>query len=359
MTDRVDEDVELERVHCFDQQTGEKVWSHEYRATYESVSYPAGPRASVLVADGRAYTLGTVGHLFCFDAAKGDIVWSHDLRTTYSIDMPIWGIAASPVLEQGLLIVPVAGKDGAYLVAFDAKTGKERWKALDDRGNYAAPLVIDQAGRRVVVCWTGDRVIGVAPEDGELLWEHAHKANKMPLGVATPVLHGDKLFLTGFYDGSLCLRIDPDKLEVEELWRRRGQNERSTDALHSIIGTPLILDDHIYGVDSYGELRCLKLSDGDRVWEDDTAVPRSRWSTIHMVQNGDVTWMFNERGDLIRATLSPTGFEELARTHLLEPTSKQLDRGVCWSHPAFADRHVFLRNDEELVCYDLSADQGD
>jgi outer membrane protein assembly factor BamB len=179
----------------------------------------------------------------------------------------------------------------------------------------------------------------------------------MPLGVASPVLYEDMLFLSGFYDGSLLLRVDPDELRVEELWRRRGANERRTDSLHTIISTPLVRGGHVYGVDSYGEFRCLDLKDGERVWEDRTAVPRARWATIHFVQNGERTWMFNDRGELILAELSPGGFRELDRTFLIRPTRGQLNRrdGVAWSHPAFAYRHVFARNDEELVCADLSA----
>jgi hypothetical protein len=179
----------------------------------------------------------------------------------------------------------------------------------------------------------------------------------MPLGVAAPVLAGDLLFITGFYDGSLLLRLDQEQPRVEEVWKRRGQNVLRTDALHCIISTPLVLGDYIYGVDSYGQLRCLRLDNGERVWEDLTAVPKARWSTIHFIQNRDITWMFNERGELMIARLSPQGFEELSRASLIEPTRGQLNQrdGVCWSHPAFSGRHVFARNDKELVCADLSA----
>jgi outer membrane protein assembly factor BamB len=144
---------------------------------------------------------------------------------------------------------------------------------------------------------------------------------------------------------------------VEKVWERRGQNERSTDALHSIISTPIILGEHIYGVDSYGELRCLDAKTGERVWESDKAVPRARWATIHFVKNGDRVWMFNERGELIISRLSPQGYEEISRAHLIKPTMGQLPErgGVCWSHPAFAGGHVFARNDEELVCASLKA----
>lgn len=357
VTDRLDEPKEIERVHCFEWETGTRIWTHQYDCPYQRVSYKAGPRCSVLVADGFAYSLGTMGHLFCFDAVTGSVVWSEDLDAKYDIRMPIWGIAASPIIEDGLLIVPACGKQ-ALLVAFDAKSGEEKWHALRDRGNYSAPIVVDHCGRRVLVIWTGDRVVGVDPQAGKELWEHPFKSKNMPLGVASPVLHDDKIYLTGFYDGSLMLRLDPDKLAVHEVWRQRGRNERSTQALHSIISTPVLRGEHIYGVDSYGEFRCLKMADGERVWEDLSAVPRARWATIHFVQQDDRTWMFNERGELILARLSPQGFEELDRGKLIDPTTTQLNRrgkGVCWSHPAFAYRHVFIRSDTELRCVDLSA----
>lgn len=357
VTDRLDDPEEIERVHCVEWKTGKRLWMHEYDCPYNRVSYKAGPRCSVLVQDGFAYSLGTMGNLYCFDAVTGKVSWSKDLDTEYGIRMPIWGIAASPVLEDGLLIVPACGKE-SMLVAFDAKSGAEKWRALGDRGNYSAPIVVDQAGHRILVVWTGDRVVGVNAKTGQEVWALPFKAKNMPLGVASPVLHGDKIYLTGFYDGSLMLRLNPSKLEVDEVWRQRGRNERSTEALHSIISTPLIRGEHIYGVDSYGEFRCLKLANGERIWEDRSAVPRARWATIHFVQHGELTWMFNERGELILAKLSPQGFEELDRGKLIQPTTDQLNRrgtGVCWSHPAFAYRHVFIRSDTELLCVDLSA----
>jgi hypothetical protein len=117
-------------------------------------------------------------------------------------------------------------------------------------------------------------------------------------------------------------------------------------------------------VDSYGELRCLDARNGDRVWEDLTATNNARWGNIHFVRNGDRIWMFNERGELIIGTLSPAGFREISRAKLIEPNPGPVSRigqrgrrvGVCWAHPAFADRHIFARNDEELVCASLEAD---
>jgi outer membrane protein assembly factor BamB len=181
----------------------------------------------------------------------------------------------------------------------------------------------------------------------------------MPIGVATPVISGNLLFVSSFYDGSLLLRLEQDRLGVQQVWRRRGESERNTDALHCMISTPVFDGDYIYGVDSYGELRCLDARDGERIWEDQTATPRARWSNIHMVRTGDRHWMFNERGELVLGRLSPRGFTEISRTSVIEPTLPQLRqrKGVCWSHPAFADGHIFARNDRELICTSLEKDR--
>jgi len=114
---------------------------------------------------------------------------------------------------------------------------------------------------------------------------------------------------------------------------------------------------HIYGVDSYRQFRCLMVDTGDRVWEDLTLVPGGRWATIHMVHNGDNVWMFNERGELIFTRLSPTGVEVISRAKLIELTKGLLGmrQGMCWSHPAYAGKCIFARNDNELVCASLAA----
>jgi outer membrane protein assembly factor BamB len=354
VTDRVVEPKQIERVHCFEWKTGRPLWMHEYDCVYERVGYTAGPRASVTINDGRAYSLGSMGHLFCLDAADGKVLWSKDLNAEYAIRMPIWGIAASPLVENDLVIVQIGGEK-ACLVAFDKKSGEEKWRALDDKASYSAPIMIEQAGQRVLVCWTGDSVVGMNAGTGEVYWQHPFKPAKMVINIATPVLEKNRLFFTSFYDGSLMLELDSHSLGVHPLWRRSGRDEQHTDSLHSIISTPYLEGDFVYGVDSYGEFRCLDAKTGDRIWESLEPTPKTRWSTVHMVRNGERMWMFNERGELVIATLSPAGYHEISRAKLIEPTRVQLPQrgGVCWSHPAYAHRHVFARNDDELVCASL------
>jgi outer membrane protein assembly factor BamB len=156
----------------------------------------------------------------------------------------------------------------------------------------------------------------------------------------------------------MLIRLDLDRPAAEKVWHRVGFDEKNTDSLHCMISTPIIKGDFIYGVDSYGELRCLEIETGDRVWEDTTAVPRARWATIHTIRHHDREIMLNDQGQLIFATLSPEGYSEQSRASLIAPTRTQLPRrgGVTWAHPAIADGYIFARSDKELVCASLMAE---
>lgn len=358
--DRSAEPQQIERVLCFNADTGESEWTHSYDCPYVGIGYTAGPRASVSIENGRVYALGAMGNLHCLDASTGSVVWARNLNKDYEIQtdndaetrMPIWGIAASPLIHRDVLILQIGGRNASCVVGLDKVSGTERWRALEDRAQYSAPVIARQANRDIVIVWTGDGIAGLDPVTGTAHWHHPFPPTRMPIGIATPVVQADRVFVTSFYDGSLMLRLNSDSMSVTKLWDERGTDEQQTKALHSIMSTPIWIDDHIYGVDSYGELRCLEAATGKRIWEDTSATPKARWSTIHFVENGERVWMQNERGDLIIARLTPAGYQEISRANLLKPTTGQLNqrKGVCWSHPAFANGYVYSRNDEELVC---------
>ncbi len=359
MDRKISNSEEAERVVCVDRVSGESKWTHSYPCKYEGIGYGYGPRTSVTIAGGKAYALGMMGHLHCLDAESGEVVWAMNLAEEYQIDMPIWGLASSPLVESGTLVVQVsAPADGATMVGLDPTTGKEKWRALSDKGSYVSPVVIDQAGKRVTIVWTGERIAGFDATSGSIYWEVSTKPNKMPINVPGPAFNADhtKMFLAVFYDGSRLIELGQYAPTAKELWHRQGINERKTDALHCMISPPFFVGDMIYGIDSYGQIRCLDPKNGDRVWEDTTALPQERWSTGFSVQNGEKTWIVNERGEILITKFTPEGFQEIDRTQIIPPTTplKQRREGtVLWSHPAFAGTEVFVRNDRELICVDL------
>ena len=75
-----------------------------------------------------------------------------------------------------------------------------------------------------------------------------------------------------------------------------------------------------------------------------------------LIEQGGRFFLYNDQGDLIIAKLSPKGYEEVSRAHLLDTTLSTRGRDVTWCHPAFAGRCAFVRNDKELVCLSLAAE---
>ncbi|MDB6016735.1 MAG: outer rane biosis protein BamB [Pedosphaera sp.] len=345
-----------ERILCLDQATGNILWKHEYEAAY-TMSYSAGPRATPVVSGGKVYTLGAEGNLFCLEAKKGEVVWSHDFKKDYGVRTPLWGFSANPLLDGDRLICLVGGTN-TIVVAFNKDTGKEMWHALTAREpGYSPPVIIKAGGKRQLIIWDPVAVNSLNPETGEVYWSQPAEA-KMGLSIATPRKMGDLLFVTSFYNGSVMLRLDTGKPAATPLWQSKKISEKNTDALHSIISTPFLENGYIYGVCSYGQLRCLKADTGERVWETFKATTpddkEMRWANAFIVKNGNRFFICNEKGDLIIAKLSPKGYEEISRAHLLEPTNTDTGRDVVWSHPAFAGRCVFARNDKEIICVRLA-----
>ena len=218
------------------------------------------------------------------------------------------------------------------------------------------PIVIDQASRRVLVCWTADRALGLDPASGEIHWEYPTPWKKWPIAIATPVLYENRLLCSDAHGGTFLLQLSHEKPTAKKLWHRHKRDNPDGEGMHCLISTPLVQGQYVYGADNRGVLRCLELKTGEQGWEDRTAVPENSFATIHLIRNGKRIWMFNERGELIISRLTPEGFQEISRAKLIEPTREQLRRrdGVTWSHPAFAYRHIFARNDKELVAADLS-----
>ncbi|MCA9199374.1 MAG: PQQ-like beta-propeller repeat protein, partial [Planctomycetales bacterium] len=222
VTDRIKEPDQIERIHCFAESDGTKLWTVEYACPYIDVGYEAGPRASVTIDNHVAYSLGTMGHLHAIDSQTGNVIWKRQLQEDYQISMPIWGIAAAPLIYQDLIIVHIGGADGACVVALNKQTGKEAWKALNDKASYSAPIIIQQNQQDVLICWTGDNVAALDPNNGQVHWTSPMPPSRMVIGIATPVVEDNRIFVTSFYDGSKMVQFDPNSFTATELWRSVG-----------------------------------------------------------------------------------------------------------------------------------------
>jgi outer membrane protein assembly factor BamB len=352
VTDRLADD-NLERALCFDADTGKELWKHEYEAPY-SVSYPLGPRATPTVDADRVYVLGAEGHLFCLDVASGDVIWQKHLPADFGTEVPVWGMAAAPLVDGERLIVLAGGKPGRMVLCLNKHTGDEIWSALDGKEpGYCPPVILDFGGQRQLIIWHPAAVVGLEPTSGELLWRVPFPV-EAGLTISMPRKLGNRLFVTSFYNGPLMIDLGENGRSPNVLWRTNPKNtEKKNDSLHAIMCTPIVTEDFIYGVGSYGELRCLETKTGRVVWETHEATGPERWSNAFLIPHDDRVTLCNEHGEVIFARLSGAGYKQLSRAKLIEPTAPIQRRMTVWSHPAFAMGSVFARNDGELIRVNL------
>ena len=352
----------VERAVSLDEKTGERLWQQEWAVDYAGLQYDLGPRATPTVDDDRVYVLGAMGDLLCLRAADGSVVWRKSYQTDYKAKLPTWGFVSAPLVDGERLIAVVGGEPGAKVMAFDKRTGRELWRALpsDFEPGYGPPLIVEAGGARQLIVWHPRAVASLNPATGEIYWEQPF-AVRFGMTVATPVFSRHGLLVSAFYNGSRLYRLDPNRPAAELVWRGNSDSEIETDGLHSLVTTPVVDGDYIYGIDSYGQLRCLDARTGKRVWESiELTGENARWISAQIVKNGDRYFINNDRGDLILAKLSPQGYEEIDRVTILKPTNPTQRRrelgAVSWTHPAYANRHMIIRNDQEIVRYSLEAE---
>lgn len=341
-----------ERVLCLDASTGELIWTHRYPVRYGVLGgYNNGPRASATIHDGRVYTLGAVGHVFCFDATSGEVLWSHDMVADFDAEVPMWGFAASPVIDGERVLIHAAGRPNGSLMAFNRLTGEEIWRSLPDQAGYSTPILIDAPSGRQITLWTPEHIHGLDPETGEVYWSVPYPVT-YGVSIASPIYAEGIVFVTGYWEGSKAIRLGDKPTDAELIWE---DNEN----LRGILAQPLYRDGLVYTIDKSNGLTCFELQTGHKRWDDDnTMTPRGRnpHASFVWIDEGPRILSLNSEGEVILAELSGEGYREQSRTKVLT--------GQVWSHPAFAGQFLYARTDgagrwqgagpHELICVELA-----
>lgn len=335
-----------ERVHCLDEATGQLLWTYAYEAEYPDLmpENQSPPAATPIVEAGKLYMIGGNGHVHCLEAATGEPVWEKRLDRQFEIKA--LSCRPSPLIEENLLILLTGGKPSACVVALEKHSGKEVWRALDESVSNSSPIVIAAGGARQLIVWTGESVTSLAPKTGEVYWREPLLTSSND-STATAVSENGALLISGF-----MLRLRDDAPLATPLWPKSRAVARR---VLSNTSTPLLKGNYLYSARSGGELVCLDSRTGETVWVTEKVTEPKPGASIHLAPNGDAVWLFTDEGNLICARLRPEGYEELSRAHLLEPTSIFAGTLRAWVPPAYANRHVFARNDKELVCASLAA----
>jgi outer membrane protein assembly factor BamB len=339
----------VERVLCLDQKTGKEIWKHEYPVKY-AISYPAGPRCTPLVHEGKLYTLGAEGNLFCFEADSGKILWCKDLKAAYKTKAALWGFAAHPLID-GKKLITLVGGEGSHVVAFDKDTGAELWKAgnQSDQG-YCPVLITEAAGKRQMIVAAPKAVYSVNPETGEPYWTTPYTSDSGCV-IMTPVRYGDYVFVGGYQGKNLLLKLTADKPGVEVVWK-----DKKGFGMSPVSVQPFLQEGILYGYDDNGHMYGVELPSGKRLWDESGPVggtPKGS-ETAFIVKNGDRFVFFAETGHIVLGKLTAKGYEETDRAKVIEQTNNAFGRKVVWCAPAYADKKMYVRNDKEIICVDLA-----
>ena len=351
-----------ERVLCLSESDGKVLWSYQYECPYSSVTtYAIGPRATPTVDHDLVYTVGAEGNLLCLRVSDGCVVWSVDFKDRYGLEVPNWGTASSPLVDGDRLIC-IAGGDGSTCVALNKRTGKELWRAITaPEPGYSSPIIYTISGQRHLIVWDSHSVNSIDPASGELLWTVPFEST-FAMSVATPRIENRSLFVMSYNRKSGMIEVAPDGRSAALRWN--GGPRTGVGGVHN---TAFLHEGHIYGCGNGGQYICARLDSGERIWS--TYQPSSSiqqdsqkkhrpvsWGNVFTVRHADRFFLANDIGDLIIARMSPRGYEEISRANLIEPTHRVVGgRKLVWSHPAFANRSVYLRNDKEIRCYSLAA----
>ena len=339
----------IERVLCLDETSGKEKWRHEYPVEY-NISYPAGPRCTPIVHDGLVYVLGAEGHLTCLDLESGKVRWSKDFKKEFNTKAALWGYASHPLIDGDKLICIVGG-EGSHAVAFNRKSGEEIWRNLTSpEQGYSPPTIIEAAGKRQLILVRPNGVSSVNPDTGAEYWSTDYEATNGSI-IMSPVLAGEHLYVGGYSNKNLLLKLTNEAPGFEIVWR-----DQRKKAISPVNVQPFLDGDSLYGMGQGGDFYALDIKSGDRLWETGWPLGKrpQQTGTAFIVRHGDRYWLFTEQGELVIAKLTREGHEEIARAKIIEPTNVAFGRDVVWSAPAFANRRVYVRNDKECVCVDLA-----
>lgn len=334
------DEAESQYLVCVDARNGKEMWRHKLGSSFKD-GWGNGPRSTPVVDNTIVYVTSARGYLLAVDVADGKVLWDHDLPSEFGGRIPDHGYSSSPLVEGNKLFVEVGGREDYSFVAFNKSTGDIIWHSQTDEPSYSSPIAVTMHNTRQIVFLSAAGLFSVSPMDGRLYWRYDWEARcpatKLPTNIATPIfIAPDKIFISGGYGtviGAAVVRIQKrgDRFSVEELWKNK--------VMKNVVNQSVYYDNCIYGFDN-NKLACVDVETGEKKWE------------IRGFQRGSLIAadghliVLSERGKLALVEASPVEFREISSVQILD--------GICWTSPSLANGRLYLRNHEEMVCFDLS-----
>ncbi|MEX2214802.1 MAG: PQQ-binding-like beta-propeller repeat protein [Phycisphaeraceae bacterium] len=338
------QDDEGQHALALEAATGKQLWKTKVAPAYKN-SQGDGPRATPAIADGRAFVFTGNGMLAALKADTGDLIWKHDTIAEFKGEIADFGMACSPLVVEGRVIVTV-GAPGATVVAFDCDSGNFAWKTGNAKAGYSSPALLKVGGEEQLVVFTGETLWGIQPKSGSVLWSYPYKT-PFDCNIATPIQYKDHIFISSGEDHGCALLsfADPASdgiIVVSEVWKSQG----ASSVMRNGWQTSLLIDGRLYGMDNVGaatsltHFNCVDMATGKLIWQ------HKRFGNGNFIAADGKLILTTIKGELVLAKVSPQGFDELGRMKVLT----SMKQG-----PALAGGLLYVRDDREIVCFDLRA----
>ncbi len=340
-----DENGTDEVVHVVDSANGRELWKQPLAPRYTD-EWGAGTRSTPILDGPRVYALSCSGELRCFELESGKIIWGlsfdRDFQVRFLGSKAREGTASrrgnngTPVVEGPHLIVPVGNTNGAAVVCVDKLTGKQIWKTGDEEAAYSSLMVATLAGKKQVVAFMADSLMGIDRDSGKILWREPLVTNAKR-HTMTPVISGDTITVNSHTFGMICFKISKssDGCTVSRLW--------SNPATKINLATPVLVNGYLYSHGPNKDFVCVDAKTGLLKWSQ-TGFGKENSSTL---TNGKKLLVLTDDGQLVMLGTDPArGYDELGRVQVC---------GKNWNFPACVGNRLFVRDQRELICYDLAA----
>lgn len=314
-------------------ENGQTVWQEGYNAPYSmnpaATTHGKGVKSTPAVEDGRIFTFGISGILSCFDVKTGKLQWRKEFGS------PDFGVATSPIVDHGRVIVYVGGNTAGALTAFDAATGAEKWSWKGDGPAYASPIVVEIAGTRQIVTQSRSNIVSVSADTGNLLWQIPF-TTPYAQNIVTPVLYRDTLIFSGIDNPVMGMKVFKHGAQwtTETVWKNKD--------FSMYMSSPVVSGDLLFGFSERkrGQFFCLKPDDGSTLW----ASEGRQADSAAIVAAGSAWLILTPDANLIVARQSDKAFEPLRKYSVADSPT--------WAHPVVLGRGILIKDATHLALWE-------
>jgi outer membrane protein assembly factor BamB len=329
-----------EVVAAYDLDTGKTLWQDGYPVEYTmheaAINHGKGPKSTPAHSDGRLYTIGITGVLSCYDAAKGKLLWRKESSVMFKAAAPLYGTAASPVVDRGVVIAYMGGHDDGGLMAFNAETGAEKWRWTGDGPGYASPIEVEIAGTRQIVTQSQRKIIGISAESGELLWQIPFETEYV-MNIVTPIAYKDLLIFSGYGKSVFAVKVE----RREGRWAANQVWENKEVAMY--MNSPVLNGHRLFGMShrNKGQFFCLDADTGKTLWTGD---PRQAYNSAMLIA-GDLIFALTDTGDLIVSKVTDNSANPFKKYSVSNTQT--------WAHPVIVEKSILIKDETSLSMWDM------